>query len=381
MAGALVGDSSNTFPDTQILTVLDPRSGKQVAGEPLIVAAVGYGAAATEDQERWYVFQSDQLVEPTPESILTLQIRTLDRATATWTTVGSGQVPTMISGSLVVLNKRLAYLTYGRNGNQLATKRSLVLLDVAGDTIAPLANDESWDVEDAQGLVGIPSTTDVGGVLDVIGVTPYPCGLSGFGMCDVTGRVVTTIGPGVNSGAKKPLLSFLSATGAQATWTTTGTNNRLLVAAPSDAFNPANQQGIVRPFSASGLGSLGAGVKFDASGKTFRSLSYDACNDVAFFSELNQDQALFAQQLSAPRELTVESLGKPGQRVAFEPISRSVLVPFIQGATRSLRAFAFDGSVTPPKLTERLSDWTPPATLGLGPAAFRTQGASCDGML
>jgi hypothetical protein len=381
VAGALVSDLDSIGSDSQILTVIDPRSGKQITSEPLIVAAVGYGAGDAVTSERWYVFVSDEFVEPTPTSVLSLQIRTLDRTTGKWTTLSQTPVPTLVAGSLVVLNKRLAYLTYGRDGSQLTAKRSLVLLDVDGDAPVPRSNNESWDVEDAQGLVGIASPSEVGGVLDVIGVTPSPCGPVGFGMCDVVGRAITTLGPTVNSGPKKNLLNFVYQAGAQATWATTGADNRLLLAAPSNNAFPPTTKGVVRAFSPAGLSALGGTVNFDASGKTFRSLAYDGCNDVAFFSELNQDQAAFAVELAGAKAVTVQSLGKPGQRVLFEPSSRSLLVPFIQGATRSLRAYRLEGALSPPKLTERVSDWTPPTTLGLGAAAFRTRGTSCDGTL
>jgi hypothetical protein len=378
VAGALVSDPTAPGNQKEVLTVLDPRTGQQVTSEPLITAAVGYAAGDSEATERWYIFVSDEFVEPTPTSVLSLQIRTLDRTTGAWTTLSTSPVPTLVAGSLVVLNKRLAYLTYGRDGNQLTTKRSLVLLDVASDAPQPLSNNESWDVEDAQGLVGIPSPGEVGGVLDVIGVTASPCGPVGFGMCDVTARAVTTLGSTVNGGGKKNLLSFAYQAGAQATWTTTGTDNRLLVAAPTNTpFPGSGAKPVLRAFSPAGLSALGGTTNFDASGRTLRSLAYDGCNNLAFLTELNQDQAVFAIELGGAKNSTVQSLGKPGQRVLFEPSSHSIVVPFVQGATRSLRAFRVDASKSPPKLVERVADWTPPASLGLGAAAFRTRGLSC----
>ncbi len=126
--------------------------------------------------------------------------------------------------------------------------------------------------------------------------------------------------------------------------------------------------------------ALGQAIPFAASGSTFRSMAFDECNGLSFLTELNADQAVFAIPTKKVASAGVQSLGKPGQRVLYEPTTKSVLVPFSQGGTHSLRAFTVDASADPPTMTERpLSTWAPPVDVAPGPIAVRARVAGfCD---
>jgi hypothetical protein len=373
--GAIVMGALADSTDAQnVLVVLDPATGAERAREPMIVAAVAYDGLV--DRGYWYIFESKGFAEPTPSDEVVLHVRSLDLATAVWTEHAAVKVPPIVLGSAVVLNDRLAFLTYA---NASGSERQLVLLDTSLPTAAPslsVSSEARWPTAQATGLVGVRSTTGIGGTLDVVGVTAAPCAADGDG-----GQCAVSLQPiGVSAGnptvfAAKPAGKFTYVTGAQATWAAAQADNRVFVAFPALGLAKPLLQG----FSPAGVSPLGAAVPFDATGPTLRSMAYDECGKLAFLSELNADQAVFAVPTQGLGASGIQSLGKPGQRVLYEATSRSLIVPFSQGGEHSLRAFRVDATTSPPKMTERVSSWAPPTDLAPGPMAFKlTVPIDCD---
>lgn len=357
-----------------VLVVLDPKTGKELSRETMQVAAIAHESTATDD--RWFIFESEGFVEPAPNDTVNLHIRKLDLATGAWENLAKVKVPPMVIGSVVVLNNRLAYLGYGPGGS---SQRRVVLLDTSaklGEISLPAAN--TFDTASAAGLLGVPNTTGAGGTLDVVGVTAAPCTANGGGnsVCEVTLMPITVDGTGATFFQAKKALSFPYSAGAQAAWAASPVNNEIYIAFPAKA----PESPFVRRFSPAGVTALGQPFPFDASGSTFRSMAFDDCSGVAFLTELNADQAVFAIPTKKPGAAGVQSLGKPGQRVLYERTTHSALVPFSQGGTFSLRAFTVDASTTPPSLTERTAaTWAPPPDVAPGPIAVRAGVANtCD---
>lgn len=366
--------SANGDPEN-VLVVLDPTTGQERSREKMVVAAVAHDAAV--GNERWFIFESQGFAEPTPSDVVMLHVRTLDLATGVWTELANVKVPSLITGSVVVLNNRLAYLGYA--GSSASTRR-IVLLGMGPDGVkeVTLSSENLFDSASASGLLGIRDTSLTGGTLDVIGVTAAPCGVSGplAGTCEVTLRPIKVDGSGATFFAAKKALGFPYSAGAQATWTASATNNEIYIAFPAKA----PEQPFLRRFSPAGVTALGQAIPFAASGSTFRSMAFDECTGLAFLTELNADQAVFAIPTQQVAPAGVRSLGKPGQRVLYEPTTHSVIVPFSQGGTHSLRAFAVDPKGSPPTMTERaVPTWSPPADVAPGPIAIRAGFAgSCD---
>jgi hypothetical protein len=61
---------------------------------------------------------------------------------------------------------------------------------------------------------------------------------------------------------------------------------------------------------------------------------------------------------------TSVGLGHPGQRVYFEPYTKSVLTPFKQGITFEIAAYTLGGTDKAPTLTKRpTASWDTPADI------------------
>lgn len=358
--GARVIDGTGTT----VLSVLD-EAGAELVREELSVAAIAHDGAPGRDI--WYVFIAEDIFPIDPSRPADLEVRRFDQATNEWITVSrTTALPPPRAGQLVVLNQRLAYLSY-RNSDQAET---LTLLDttdlenITADEVVVMGGN-------AVSLVGLlgargsatDSTVD-GGTLNLmlsectaasgcsLGIQPYFVGRSVVaGTFQALGSYVGSIAFAAALEERRRFVSFNSAIDSQ------------VHLFDMDPFDPTEIDDSVLPSMSSTVGGL----------------SLLECEGVVVMAEGAEKQLRGVSLMGGatrPYELT-----RAGQALYFEPFSRVLLAPYnsdpanpapavgddtsTPAFSAAIDAFAVQGNgVSAPTIVARTAEqWSPPADL------------------
>ncbi len=350
-------------PDTRILTVLDTGSGEETSRETMIVSGVVHDAIT----DTFFVFDSATEPDPAPGDAVTLRARKLDMSTGKWLPdLGTVAVPPNARGSAVALNGRVAFLTYP--GGQ-GTKRALVVVDTSDPTAMKVLPDTgtSFSTGEAVSVVASRDAASAGGVVGLAGITACNATMK---TCDASILPISVTDTAVTYLARKSIGTYDFTVGASMAFG--AGSDRFFAAFPP--VPPA--KGYVQSYTTTSLSKAGAPAPFDATGPALKALAYDECDDIAFVSELT-DQAIFIVPGDTSKPAALQSLGKPGQRVAFDHATRTVIVPYSVGSQHFVRAFKLDPSKPAKPLTERTSDWKPPTDFEPDFTAVRNANPLC----
>jgi hypothetical protein len=102
-------------------------------------------------------------------------------------------------------------------------------------------------------------------------------------------------------------------------------------------------------------------ISFPMLGPNLKPIAIAECAATALVVETNADLQLYAVPLGGSTPAAIP-IGHSGQGVYFEPYTSTVLAPFNQGPGFELSAFTLGGTPSAPTL-ERRTDWAPPADL------------------
>src|SRR6185436_18298508 len=149
--------------------------------------------------------------------------------------------------------------------------------------------------------------------------------------------------------------------------------SNLLAFPPLDPTTP-NAEGYVRGFTATTHVATTDPRRFKVGGPYLRNMAIAECERVALTLEFITKPELFAVPLDPTGTPVAVTLLNSGQKVAFEPVTKTVLAPFKAGTNFELRAFSLEGGtrnqpLKAPKLVQRTAQaglkWTPPADLAV----------------
>ncbi len=350
-------------PDQRILTVLDMSTGAETTREQLVVSGIVHDPFS----DTFFVFESSTEPDPAPGDAVTLRARKLDMSTGKWLPdLGSVSVPANVRGSAVALHDRVAFLTYPGGAG---TKRGVVIVDTKDPAAMKVLPDTGMTLGAAEttAVIASPDATSTGGILGLAGITA--CNVT-MKSCEASIQPVSVTDSGVTFLARKSIGTYEYTVGASMAF---GAGNDQFIA----AFPPASPaKGYVQRYTTTSLSKAGAPTPFDASGPALKALAYDACDDISFVSELT-DQAIFVVPTDPAKPPALQSLGKPGQRVAFDHATRTVIVPYSLASQHFIRAFKLDPTKPAKPLTERIADWKPPTDFEPDQTAVRNANPLC----
>jgi hypothetical protein len=362
--GARVTDGTGT----SVLSVLD-ETGAELSREELSVAALAHDGAPGRDV--WYVFIAEEIFPIDPTRPADLEVRRFDSVAREWTTVSrTTALPPPRAGQLVVLNQRLAYLSY-RNSDQAETLTLLDTTDLSDISAEEVPVTTGADTR-LVGLLGArgsatDSTVD-GGTLNLmlsectsatacaLGIQPYFVGGSAVaGTFEPLGDYVGSTSFANAIRERRSFVTFLGAGDSQ------------VHLFDIDPFDPTEVDDSALPSMSSTVGGL----------------SLLECEGVVVVAEGNENQlrgVSLAGGATRPFDLM-----RAGQALHFEPFSRTLLAPFnsdplepapdagngmgaggaSSGFDASIDAFVVTGNgSSAPTITARTAaQWSPPADL------------------
>ena len=319
-----VAGTDPTKGDANVVSLIDPVTGNELARQTLVGAAVvglAYDGAA--NKNIWYEFTGASF-PAAPTSKAALQVFAFADVAGKWSAFSTKVVPGLPPprpDTFVVLNDRLSYLSYSVVGGKpvdaltvldttnpkAITSLKFTALDFGADT-------EVLGMVGTRGVLGDPTAT--GGTLAVI-VGTTCTGKSALRSCSKVQFLPVTVGDDVSQGVP---VDF-SAT---------------LVGQPAFASAQAGQLGYVA-FTLAANKSVSLRhfdprdlTKVDSGSPAFKSLwlgglAYAECQDVALFTGVAEGSLYSA----SPAGLTGEqSLGYPGQGVVYEPFTKHAITLF-----------------------------------------------------
>jgi hypothetical protein len=370
-----ISDDAGNF--TGVLTAIAPEDGTELpnARQPLNVPVVLYDGY----RDLWWVIESDgQSLFPTATDRAVLHARTLDPVSGTWKTLSSLQIPPPVFGLAAVLTNRFVYVGFDNSAAALSGT-SLITIDTTDPAALSLYSGTTPLAVQPFGVVGTRSQMGSnGGSLNLL--ESLPCddagsggdaglatdagdaagAISGAQRCltvqhvtvptnpdPATLELSTELGPFFG----KPAFGSFIAGGPVdvIAWSLPGSNPAAPGLTSINTYLPAN------------LAPAGTTIPFSTSDGFFQPLAFAECAGQALLIATNEDLSVYAVPLvsTAPQARAVT--GHSGQSVYFEPYTSTVLVPFTQGDNHELQGFTLSMMGTSPKLTQRMTGWTPPA--------------------
>ncbi len=351
----IAGDAG---PGVPVLSVLDPADGKRLGtDEKVTLVAVRYDGT----RDLWYLWinKSGTSFDPAPTSEVELQIRSYNREKSTWTTLSTLKVPTIAdeATSTVLLN-RVAYISY-----VTATTFELSVIDTTNPAkptvITPgLALTGSPPI----GLLGTRAATGGGGTVNMISVGDCVSGVCKVSLERVT--VPAAINPPTNAG-KKQVVDTLELAAGQPTWASFlngGSPQDVIAVPPTGAATKVTISRFVPQTNDPVSGATP--VTFTSAKNTLRSMTVSECLKTVFLADLLGTQ-VYAIPLAFDGTSTLFGLGRPGQRLYFEPYTHTLMAPYRASAVAfEIAALEVNGTEKAPTFKKRTGGtWGPPAEL------------------
>jgi hypothetical protein len=315
---------AGTDPDknTDVVSLIDPTTGAELARQTINGASVtGLAYDGSDGKDVWYEFTSGEY-PAAPTDKASLQVYAFTDATSTWKAVSSKpltQLPPPRPNSFVVLNDRLAYLSYDISNN--APVASLTVLDTSDPTAVKVLKDSTFTVSgEVLGLVGtrgvLGDPTAPGGTLAVL-IGSTCSGKTKARACANVQILPVAVGDDVSQGVA---VSFSATLVGQPAFTSAQTVAAGYVAftlTPNDTvslynFDPRKPQTIGKASPANNAPWTGG-------------LAYAECQDVALFTGVGE-QKLYAVTGDAQGGLNDEAnLGHAGQSIVYEPYTQHAI--------------------------------------------------------
>ncbi len=372
---------------TYILTVLDPLTGKRVGtlanDEKLAVMSIKYD----ELRDLWYVLvnKGQNRVDPAPTDKTELQVRTYDRAAKKWTTISTLEIPPMFDDATVgVIGNGIAYLTAAVVDG--GTELRLQVIDIAAPNMPKVGGTVSLPAigTSVAGLIATRAPSN-GGTVNVA-FTRNCTGSTLADVCEVAfQRVTVSVGFTPTAGATTKVAdtppspthgivafgSFINGGGAQ--------TQDVIVEPPTGAATKATLSR--RNPQTNGVASGTSPIPFTPGidlgttlpSKRYPGLAVAECQKIVFVTD-QLGQTVTAVPLDITGTPTPYSVGRPAQRVYFEPYTKSVLTPYGVSTNGEFQAITLSGEDKNPILKARAAaSWSPPvgkATAGEGLIPF-----------
>jgi hypothetical protein len=343
------------------LSVLSPQTGAELDREQ----GAFLGVVRDDTNDLWFVLTDDQgNIFPDTSDTVSLQARTFDRTTNTWTKLGTPLTIPVPVGPLDMgmLVKRLAILSYElpTDAGPSSTKQFIVV-DTTTPAALVLTKPSSFssgyvDIDqDVTHLITSFSGNNAGGLVTLVRRSTA---------LDISLRRYTVSASDVNAGTTSPPIGTLPANNSAegSSWDPDPNTPVILAAIPVDQQNATIRQlGLIdySPFATDIPLSLSAPVTNQL---VFSPPAVDTCTDTAFVAELRDTHSVFAVPLGGSGVIARRDLGHSGQQVAFESYTRTVLAAYTSGNASGISAYTLGGTATSPSLTPR-TDWNPPADL------------------
>lgn len=349
------------------LAVLNPRTGAELAREALPVAAVAYDEAA--DRQLWFVFTASAF-PARPNGTADLEVRSFDQATGKWTVLGRGtSLPPPQPDQLVVLNQRLAYLSYSVVSGKTMT--ALTLLDTSDPkNVGELATSPAAAGETFVGLVGQRGSdvneSAAGGRLRLM--IADDCGTGDDADCRLRAQQVFAANR-FTAGDDAELGRFVG----QPRFLLARREERLFAVLRSTS--PSNRL-VVRSFSGPSLESPTNFTITQVAGSDIGGFDLLECVNGGVFTDVDGEQ-LVAFHL-ASGQVKTQALSHPGAPVYSDSFSSSALVLDPTAAGGLLNVEVSRSGTTSLVLNPRAS-FTPPADLApYTGAARRSVSGACE---
>jgi len=377
--GLLVLGGKLTTGAGDVLVTVDPVDGKELSREAIPGAAVvglAYDGAAGRDL--WFVFTSGDFPADSM-SKADLQVRTYDDASGKWTTRKKvSALPPPRPGSFVVLNDRLAYLSFGLVNNALTD--TLTILDTSTPAGTKQITFDLTAPGRVLGLVGSRGapgdTSALGGTLAL--ATGAACtGVGAALKCDSLSLTPIFVGDDITPGVAKSLRGFMG----RPAFASAANAQLAFVALPALTANGNIE--VVR-FDPRDL-MFEAPLSPPTPAKQLAALTAVDCLDLTVFSSVadNSLWATSAQGTSAKAVQTHEA-----QDVVYEPFTSSIIAPYNPesplfpaaaaaggaggaGPEPEVTAFKVAKAGVTPSIKPRSSDWQAPTDVGVNVAAAR----------
>jgi hypothetical protein len=365
--------------DSSVLSVLNPLDGNELARETIPGAAiVGLAYDGAPAKNLWFLFTSSDFPADAM-SKADLQVRTYDDVTAKWATRKKvSALPPPRPGSFVVLNDRLAYLSFGLVNGALTD--TLTILDTSS---ADSVKQVTFDIPLSGRVLGLVGTrgapgdaTALGGTLAI--ATADGCAGTGASLkCTSLSLTPIFVGDDITPGVAKMLRGFLG----RPAFASSATEQRAFVALPAATvggnidvirFDPRDlmfEQPLTPPTPAKHLAAL----------------AIADCIDVTVFSSV-ADTSLWATSAQGTSSKAV--LAHEAQDVVYEPFTSSVVAPYNPdsplfagtngaggaggtGNEPEVHAFKVARSGVTASIKARTADWAPPSDVAINVVAAR----------
>jgi hypothetical protein len=300
-----------------VIAALDPSNGSVLTREDLTGAAVvamGYDG----HKNLWYFFTSSSFPAD-PNSKADLQVRSFDDANDTWTVISKATaLPPPQPNGLIVMNDRLAYLSYKVDGG---IQNAVTVLDTSDPTkVVPITYLQPDLPGEAAGIVGSRGApgddSAVGGTVAVAlaeGCSGTTTGRSCKSLSLVPIFVGDQVSSGlpVNFGAFGGVPGFASARGDQRAFmalppAAAGGNVKIIA---FDPRTPSPDESQLAPTSARWIGGV----------------TYAECETVAVISTVDTGKLLALTNAGLAANM---DLARAGQGVQYEPFTQRVVAPF-----------------------------------------------------
>jgi hypothetical protein len=300
-----------------VLAVLDPATGALLTSEAIAGAAVvamGYDGRTN----LWYVFTASAFPADA-NSKADLQVRSYDDATNEWTVISKvTALPPPQPNGLIVMNDRLAYLSYKVDGG---IQNAVTLLNTSDPKkVTPVAYLEPDLPGQAAGMVGsrgAPGDDSVLGGTVAVALAEGCTGTEAQRSCKSLSLLPIFVGDQVSNGlavdfgAFGGIPAFASARGQQRAFmalppAVAGGNVKVI---SFDPRTPSADESQLAPTAARWIGGV----------------TYAECESVAVISTVDTGKllALTSAGLAANADL-----GRSGQGVEYEPFTHRLVVPF-----------------------------------------------------
>lgn len=371
--------------DRGVLSVLDPESGEQLARNSMPdgvrVAAIAHDGAP--DRDLWFVFTAGSF-PANPSVPANLQVRRFDEAQETWTTLTTvTNLPPPLPGSLTVLNRRLAYISFVVEGGEIV--QSVTLLDTTDpEDVKQIDFDfptsDPNDGEALVGLVGVRGTEEdansPGGTLNLtIGVGATIA--DGRPHCETTCDIeIQSIA--VGSLIQAGLRAGLGASGGPGASDVTSVplttldsvrRDVLVVVPGANAENDVHLYRVPDPRNT-------AVTEFESMPLTSEELVGFAVAECARVAAFASSAGTIEGVSRVGLKRTVE-LGRPGQLLTYEPYTRALISPYNPGDAMEepvISAFDVMTNTSGTNLTiEPRAAWDAPDDLRVDVLAVRSQ--------
>lgn len=337
--------------NNRYLSVLNGRTGKEMASEPLQVAAVAYDEAA--GRHVWFVFTASAFPAK-PTGAADLEVRHFNEVTGKWFVIARATaLPPPVPDHLVVLNDRLVYLSHQVVGGKAVS--SLTVLDTsdltnvkelttrtaaAGETYVGVVGDRGSDV----------NADALGGRLRLM-IQSDCMTMTSASDCNLAAQQVF-VGASLTNGTSAQIDRFTG----QPAFAKARLEERLYVALRSSKLSSM----VVRSFLGADLASPTV-IQFPTvMGSDVGGFVLDECDQAGAFSDVTGKQLIAFNLVSGLNQSAM--LGYPGAALYEEVFGPSVLT-LNSAAAPGLRAFELSKSGMMNVAVNERSVWQPTSKL------------------